>query len=164
MSEQRFDPMTGEPINPDSADQQPVNQPTYGNSQTYGNPQQPFETQQQIYGTQSGQTYGAQQPTYGTQQPTYGTQQPYVTQQPYGMQQGNPYAYDPAAIEKAQSDKNKKLALIAVGVGGVLFLILLVSGIFWAAKTFEKKLPDQDAEQNTSAEVEEPVEIPAETI
>ncbi len=130
----KFDPMTGQPISQDAAGQQPVQQ-TYG-QQTYG---------QQTYGQQ---TYGQQ--NYGQQ--TYASQQSYGAQQSYGSQQTAPYGYDPVAIEREQSNKNKKVAFIALGVCGFLALILIIFGVVKCVQIFGDKKPDKEI----SAELEEP--------
>ncbi|WP_022760383.1 hypothetical protein [Butyrivibrio sp. AD3002] len=133
MYEKRFDPMTGKPLNPDSVNQQAENQQPVN--------QQP--NNQQTYGTQ--QTYGPQQ--------TYGMPQNNATQQTYSAPQN--YTYDPAAIEKAQSDKNKKLAYVLLGVCAVLFMVVLGFGAFTVMKFFAKNSSGSDADQRIEAAAEE---------
>ncbi|SEM04623.1 hypothetical protein SAMN04487770_12440 [Butyrivibrio sp. ob235] len=110
MSEQRFDPMTGQPINS-------VNSSSYKFDPMTGKP---------------------------------------INQQPVTQQ--TTYAYDPVAIEREQSARNKKLALVVLGIGAVLFLVLIVFGAFSAVKYFSEKLPNQDAELIGQNTVEEPAE------
>jgi hypothetical protein len=81
--------------------------------------------------------------------------------QPYGAPQVNPYGYNPAAMQKAKSEKNKKAAIIALAIGVFLILLLIVTGLFYAAYRFEKDLPDQSAvtkEEPADAEAKEQAE------
>lgn len=185
MSEQKFDPMTGQPINQanpggfkfDPMTGQPINQtvtegtkfdPMTGQpiNQTVseGTKFDPMTGQpvNQQAGTQA--PFGAEssmgtQPTYGGQ--TYGGQT-YGAQQSFGGQQPGAFGYDPAAIEKANSDKNKKVAFVVLGVLAVAVLALLIVGAI-KLKSFVASNKD-DSRQDVVEEVQPDLDVPEEPV
>ena len=126
MNEQKFDPMTGEQIG--------QQQSGFKFDPMTGKPLNP----------QSGYKYDPMtgKPLIQGNQPTG-----------YGMQQSNAYGYDPAAIEKEQSDKNKKLAFTIAGVCASLFLITGIIGVVKLTKIVAAKNLEKDIEKSVMAEV-----------
>ena len=175
MSEQKFDPMTGQPINPanpggfkfDPMTGKPINQTTTEGTIKFdpmtGQPVNQQVGAQPTYGDQN--TTGAQQ-TFGTQnvagtQPAFGGQD-YSSQQSFGGQQGT-FGYDPVAIEKANSDKNKKVAFVVLGVLAVAVVGLLIFGGVKLSK-FVKDHKNQEVVENVEPEERTPNALPEEPV
>ncbi|MCR5657628.1 MAG: hypothetical protein K6G06_09225 [Butyrivibrio sp.] len=148
MNEQKFDPMTGQPINQAA----PKFDPMTG---------QPLN-QQGGFDPMTGQPLNQAAPAQGT--PMQGVnQQPYGYQQPYGAgQQPGNYGYNNMAAQHNQSQKNNKVAVIVL----IVLVIALIGILGFVGFQASKILGKSDVEgglqsgQNQEAEVVplEPVE------
>lgn len=90
-------------------------------------------------------------------------QQSYSNQQTYGTQQQNSFGYDPVAIEREQSRKNKKLAVRVLAICAVALFALFVVGGIQLTKYILANASDKEPDTRITAEtpVEDPIEEPA---
>lgn len=124
---------------PESFDQSVNNGQTYSGEQSFAQPYQNYDGQNQNYGGQnfngqnqnyggqnySGQNHSGQSQNFSGQNPyqTYGAQNPY---QAYGPQDGQPHGKNPAKAKK----KGKKGIIIAAVI---ILLVVLIGGIGYTA-------------------------------
>ncbi|WP_026527417.1 hypothetical protein [Butyrivibrio sp. VCD2006] len=177
MSERNFDPMTGQPINQaypgsykfDPMTGQPINQTQTEGAKFDPMTGQPVNQQANVQSTYSEQYQTGPQLSFGAPD--------YSMQQSFGEQQPAAYGYDPAAIEREQSEKNKKLAFAVLGFAGVMFFGLLIVGGIQVKNLVKRSLAERnedvventiddgdifpetewDEEPDTTVEYEEPV-------
>ena len=146
MNEQKFDPMTGQPIQA-----APKFDPMTG---------QPLNQQGGNFDPVTGQPLNQAAPAQGAnQQPYGGYQQPYGSnQQPYGAnQQPGAYGYNNMAAQHNQSQKNNKVAVIVLVVL-VIALVAVLGFVGFQASKLLNKASDAGLKTEQTQEELSPIE------